>query len=219
MSAENREKLIIPDAQEFAEILQQGTEAMGISCGSSVLNQLIRFQQLLLKWNKTYNLTSVRDPLQVLGLHLLDSLSVSSYLFGESVLDVGTGGGLPGIPLAMIHPQKSFVLLDSNAKKIRFLRQVILELKLENVKVVQERVECYQVEGSFDTIVTRAFADITKIISCTHHLLGAKGCILAMKGKRGDNDRQQDDYSTQVIPLSIPGIDAQRHLVILNRRD
>ena len=146
-------------------------------------SQLVQLVELLHKWNKAYNLTSVRDPDAMLVKHILDSLVVSPHLHGERFIDVGTGPGLPGLPLAIINPDKQFVLLDSLGKRINFIRQVIQELGLTNVTPVKSRVEEYQPEVGFDGVLSRAFASLEDMLSWCHHLPSEQGCFLALKGQ------------------------------------
>jgi len=138
---------------------------------------------LLNKWNRAYNLTAVRDPLAMIERHLIDSLALLPYLRGRRILDLGTGAGLPGIPLAICSPRRRFVLLDANNKKIRFVRQVVLELALENVQAVHQRVEAYQPPRPFDLILSRAFAPMGRMLQLADHLLGEGTTLLAMKGR------------------------------------
>ena len=145
--------------------------------------QLIAFVGLLHKWNKAYNLTSVREPEQMLIRHIMDSLVVSPHLDGERFIDVGTGPGLPGIPLAILNPDKQFVLLDSLGKRIRFQKQVQIELKLNNITSVESRVEAYQPEQGFDGVLSRAFASIADMLQWCHHLPAPYGKFYALKGQ------------------------------------
>ncbi|GMR07875.1 MAG: 16S rRNA (guanine(527)-N(7))-methyltransferase RsmG [Gammaproteobacteria bacterium] len=177
---------------------------------------LVQFVLLLEKWNKTYNLTAVREPLQMVSRHLLDSLVVLPYLQGERIIDVGCGAGLPGIPLALASPDRQFVLLDSNSKKTRFVLQAVAELGLANVAVVQCRIEAYSPDKAFDTVIARAFSSPGDLIPLTQHLLAAGGNILAMQGKLTDEKKIQLPNSCEIkeiVELSVPGLDAERHLL------
>lgn len=177
---------------------------------------LIKFVELLDKWNKTYNLTAVRKPAQMVTRHLLDSLSICPYLRGKRVLDVGTGAGLPGIPLAIVFPERQFTLLDSNNKKTRFVTQAVSELELSNVDVVQSRVENFQSTELFDTIITRAYSTIGDMVKQTSHLLANNGVFLAMKGANpvAEIDELTSNYIVKESHvINVPGLDEERHLL------
>jgi len=178
---------------------------------------LIAFVRLLEKWNRQYNLTAVRDPEQMIPRHLLDSLSVLPYLNGTRVLDIGTGAGLPGIPLALARPEIQFTLLDSNAKKLSFVRQALHELDIENVTVIQERVEKFHPEVKFDTLMARALASLSEIQALSAHLFAPGARLLAMKGvfPQAELAAMAGNYRIDIKTLAVPGLDAERHLVIL----
>ncbi len=197
--------------------LQQGLRDMGLDLPPPAVEKLLSFLQLLDKWNQAYNLTAVRDPEQMVSRHLLDSLSVLPYLQGPSVLDIGSGAGLPGIPLALARPDIEFTLLDSNAKKTRFITQALHELGLKNVAVAQERVEKFHPAEKFDTLIARAFASIPDMLAASRHLCAPHGRILIMKGVFPQEELAAvtDGYRSEVKALTIPGLDAARHLVIL----
>ncbi|EGR4117989.1 16S rRNA (guanine(527)-N(7))-methyltransferase RsmG [Vibrio cholerae] len=184
--------------------------------------QLVGYVQLLDKWNKAYNLTSVRDPMEMLVKHILDSLVVSPHLVGERFIDVGTGPGLPGIPLAIMHPDKEFVLLDSLGKRIRFLKQVIHNLKINNVLPVQSRVEEFDPESGFDGVLSRAFASMTDMVNWCQHLPKPNaGVFLALKGVRPDDEitlLPEWCSVTDIKALQVPELEGERHLVILSRK-
>lgn len=184
--------------------------------------QLVGYVQLLDKWNKAYNLTSVRDPMEMLVKHILDSLVVSPHLVGERFIDVGTGPGLPGIPLAIMHPDKEFVLLDSLGKRIRFLKQVIHDLKINNVLPVQSRVEEFDPESGFDGVLSRAFASMTDMVNWCQHLPKPNGGVfLALKGVRPDDEitlLPEWCSVTDIKALQVPELEGERHLVILSRK-
>ncbi|EOW9129141.1 16S rRNA (guanine(527)-N(7))-methyltransferase RsmG [Vibrio cholerae] len=184
--------------------------------------QLVGYVQMLDKWNKAYNLTSVRDPMEMLVKHILDSLVVSPHLVGERFIDVGTGPGLPGIPLAIMHPDKEFVLLDSLGKRIRFLKQVIHELKINNVLPVQSRVEEFDPESGFDGVLSRAFASMTDMVNWCQHLPKPNGAVfLALKGVRPDDEitlLPEWCSVTDIKALQVPELEGERHLVILSRK-
>lgn len=197
--------------------LQQGLREMGLELPPAAVEKLLNFLQLLEKWNQAYNLTAVRDPEQMVPRHLLDSLSVLPYLQGPRVLDIGTGAGLPGIPLALARPDLEFTLLDSNAKKTRFATQALHELGLKNVAVVQERVEKFHPAEKFDTLIARAFASIPDMLAASRHLCAPNGRFLVMKGVFPQEELAAvtDGYRAEVKALAIPGLDAARHMVIL----
>ena len=181
-------------------------------------NQLIQLVQLLHKWNKAYNLTSVRDPQEMLVKHILDSLVVSPHLQGDLFIDVGTGPGLPGLPLAIINPSKQFVLLDSLGKRISFIRNAIRELELTNVTPVLSRVEEYQPEDKFDGVLSRAFASLKDMTDWCHHLPKENGYFYALKGiyQEDEINKLNEKYTIQeVIELHVPELIGERHLIVL----
>jgi 16S rRNA (guanine527-N7)-methyltransferase len=183
--------------------------------------RLLVFVRLLAKWNAAYNLTAVRDPAEMVTRHLLDSLVLLPYLQGAHVLDIGTGPGLPGIPLAVARPDCSFTLLDANAKKTRFVTQAVGELGLKNVDVVQARVENYRPAQKFDTLVARAFSSIADMLEKTRHLCAPHGRFLAMKGVYPVEELAAipADYAvSEVAALQVPGLKAARHLAIITLR-
>ncbi|WP_162045246.1 16S rRNA (guanine(527)-N(7))-methyltransferase RsmG [Vibrio taketomensis] len=185
--------------------------------------QLVGYVELLNKWNKAYNLTSVRDPQEMLVKHILDSIIVSTHLQGERFIDVGTGPGLPGIPLAIMNPEREFHLLDSLGKRIRFIKQVVHELKIENVTPIQSRVEEYQLEDKFDGVLSRAFASMVDMVEWCHHLPKADtGRFLALKGQLSQDEiAELPEWCcvTDIKPLKVPQLEGERHLVILSRKE
>jgi len=199
--------------------LIRGVDALELSIDENKINQLMTYLELFHKWNKTYNLSAVRDPSEMVHRHLLDSLSVVKHIEGERFIDVGTGGGLPGIPLAIMFPEKQFTLLDSAGKKIRFLFQVKTSLGLENVSVENCRVESYQPEAKFSAVISRAFASIKDMIEGCQHLLEPNGCFLAMKGQYPSAELSELEKHYKVVgsfELTVPGSDGERHLIVLN---
>lgn len=218
-----------PDAAQSAESslarqLAAGINQLNLDCSLEVQAQLLDYVRLLHKWNRVYNLTAVRDPEQMVTRHLLDSLSVWPYLQGRRILDVGTGAGLPGIPLALMsaekEPGREFVLLDSNSKKTRFMQQSVAELGLKNVQVVHARTESYRPEQAFDCVLSRAFASVKDMLAGAGHHCVKGGWILAMKGT--DPAAELADLDPvfgleQVYRLHVPGLDEDRHLVCLRR--
>jgi 16S rRNA (guanine527-N7)-methyltransferase len=199
------------------DILIAGLDALNLVLSEAQIEKLLSFVRLIEKWNKAYNLTAIRNQHDMVRLHLLDSLAMMPFINGERVIDVGTGAGLPGIPLAICLPDVQFTLLDSNAKKTRFVQQAILELTLKNAVVYHNRVENFQPEPAFNTVITRAFASLADIIKLTTHLLVTNGVLLAMKGQNMDAELAQiaDNCSvkTTVIAVNVPNIDATRCLV------
>jgi 16S rRNA (guanine527-N7)-methyltransferase len=200
-------------------LLARGLAAMSLKLSSPMQSTLLDFLQLLEKWNHSYNLTAIRDPQEMVPRHLLDSLSILPFLKGPRILDVGTGAGLPGIPLAVARSDLQFTLLDSNIKKSTFVRQAVHELGLKNVEVSQTRVEKFG-GAVFDTVVSRAFASLPDFLSLAGALCAPDGRILAMKGVFPHDELAQvgDNYRSEVKALTVPGSDAQRHLVLLERR-
>ncbi|RUO69671.1 16S rRNA (guanine(527)-N(7))-methyltransferase RsmG [Idiomarina ramblicola] len=203
--------------EQLKELLQQAQ----INLSESQIEQQLALVGLLDKWNKAYNLTSVRNPKDMLTRHIMDSLAIRDYLHGQRFIDVGTGPGLPGLPLAIAEPDKEFVLLDSLGKRIRFIRQVCHELKLTNVTPVQARVEDYQDQQKFDGVISRAFASLNDMLSWCEHLPGENGRFYALKGLYPQDELEQlpQQYKIESIEqIKVPGIDASRHIVIISKR-
>ncbi|MCB1920498.1 MAG: 16S rRNA (guanine(527)-N(7))-methyltransferase RsmG [Candidatus Competibacteraceae bacterium] len=195
-----------------------GSKRLGIPLSDGAVEQLATYLALLERWNRAYNLTAVRDPEAMVVRHILDSLSIWSWIEGPRVLDVGSGAGLPGIPLAITHPECRFCLLDSNGKRTRFLIQASAELRLANIDVVRSRVEDYQPATLFNTVVSRAFSTLADLLADAGQLCAPEGRLLAMKGVFPDEElvRLPPDYRLSgVYPLHIPGLNAERHLVHL----
>lgn len=219
-SKTSREKLL--------RILVDGCASLEVSISTEIQNRLIDYVLLLERWNQAFNLTAVRDPLNMMSRHVLDSLSILPWIHGARCIDVGTGPGLPGLVLAIAEPgQRHWTLLDSNGKKVRFLRQAVMELGLENIEIIQERVEKFQPPEKFDTLTSRAFAELGDMARLSHHLLADKGGrMLAMKGAFREIEREiadlAGDYAVEVISLPVAGqpdtVQAERHLVILEPR-
>ncbi len=210
----------LPDLDaELDTLLSRGTAALGLAVSSGQQAQLLAYLALLCKWNQAYNLTAVRDPAAMVTRHLLDSLAVAPWLRGFCCIDVGTGAGLPGVPLAIMFPEREFHLLDSNGKKTRFLFQVKTGLALPNITIHQARVEAFRPPRLFDAVLSRAFASLADMVAASRHLLQPQGVLLAMKGACPDDEIEAlaGDYRLQgVHPLSVPGLDEQRHLVELS---
>ena len=206
-----------PEVQ-LQQILHDSLQLMQLSVGSVQQGALLEYLQLLGRWNQAYNLSAVREPRQMLDRHLLDSLSVMPFIDTNRIIDVGSGGGLPGIPLAIVYPHKQFTLLDSNGKKTRFLFQVKTQLQLDNVEVVQSRVEQFQPDPLFDAVISRAFASLEDMTGCCRHLLRPGGRFYAMKGQFPEDElsKLQKHYKVAAIhPLEIPREIGQRHLLVL----
>ncbi|WP_286932653.1 16S rRNA (guanine(527)-N(7))-methyltransferase RsmG [Leclercia sp. UBA5958] len=190
----------------------------GISLTDHQKNQLVAYVDMLNKWNKAYNLTSVRDPNEMLVRHILDSIVVAPHLEGARFIDVGTGPGLPGIPLSIVRPECQFTLLDSLGKRVRFLKQVQHELKLENITLVQSRVEEFPAEPPFDGVISRAFASLNDMVSWCHHLPGEQGRFYALKGVMPEEEIAllPSKYAVEKsVKLKVPQLTGERHLVII----
>ena len=201
------------------EQLATGLQALGVSVDIGQQKKLLDFAELLARWGKVHNLTAIHRPQQVVTKHLLDALSVVSSLSGQTVLDVGTGAGLPGLPLAIVEPQRRFTLLDARQKRIAFVRHAAQTLTLTNVEVVESRVEDYQSPIKFDTLVARAVTDLASLVEMSHRHCHAGSRILAMKGRQAgkelallDSDRAQ---VLQILQLTVPGLAEQRQLIVL----
>ncbi len=197
------------------QLVQYLTQA-NIEIPEQQQQQLIGLVAMLNKWNKAYNLTSVRDPMQMLVRHIMDSIVVSKHLIGQRFIDVGTGPGLPGLPLAIINPDKEFVLLDSLGKRIRFQKQVQFELGIHNVTSVESRVEAYQDEHGFDGVLSRAFASVQDMLNWCHHLPKSNGVFYALKGQLVGDEMAlipEGFELIKTIELDVPALDEQRHLL------
>ncbi len=199
--------------------LSNGVQELGLNLPAPVTDRLLAYIALLHQWNRRINLTAVRTPLAMVARHILDSLAVSPFINGQRCLDVGSGAGLPGMILAISHPEQHWYLLDGNGKKIRFLTQAVIELQLDNVEVIESRLAAYLPSQEFSTIVCRAYAPLADYVTSVSHLMAANPRILAMKGALPDEEIQalraiHLDYHIQ--PLTIPGMDAARNLVMID---
>jgi len=204
--------------QDLQTRLERGIATLGLQLPAGAVERLLDYQALLVRWNATYNLTAIRDPAEMISRHLLDSLAILPYVKGETLADLGTGPGLPGIPLAIAAPGRQILLVDSNGKKVRFLREAIRSLKLEGVRAVQSRVE--EVEGQFDCITARAFASLADMLQWGGHLLTKDGIWLAMKGKHPEDELAGVPAGFEVRTihtLDVPDVGGERHLVVLGR--
>jgi 16S rRNA (guanine527-N7)-methyltransferase len=198
--------------------LRRGLLALGVVSSDEQIARLERYLALLEKWNRVYNLTAIREPERMVTHHLLDSLAILSHVHGPRVLDVGSGAGLPGIPLAIASPALAVTLLDSSDKKTAFLRQAVADLGLANATVVTARVESWETDARFDTIVSRAFADLGEFVSAAARLLAPGGTIAAMKGVQPHEEIERLPTGVrvrQVLKLEVPLLDAERHLVLV----
>ncbi len=207
----------------YRQQLLAGIEQLSLSITDEGVDKLLGYHQLLVKWNKAYNLTAVRNPSEMIARHLLDSLSIASYLEGKRFIDVGAGAGLPGIVLAIVLADKTFDALDSNGKKTRFLFQVKTELGLENVKVHHSRVEDYQPEQLYDGILSRAFATLADMVTGSEQLLMPSGYFYAMKGVYPEEELKQlsrlpKNYTvSECHTLTVPGSEGERHLLLIGK--
>ena len=202
--------------------LRMRAAAMGVALSVEMADQLLAYQALMIKWNRTYNLTAIRDPEEMLVHHLLDSLVVAPLLpHGSMTLaDVGSGGGLPGIPLAIARPEIQVTLIETSSKKSAFQQQVKIELGLSNVSIYSGRVEDYKPKSSFDIVISRAFAEIRDFVNWSGDLAKPEGRLYAMKGQYPEAEIAALPAGWQVLssqPLRVAGLDAQRHLLILGR--
>ncbi len=192
---------------------------LGVSLDSTAAKRLLQLLDELERWNRSFNLTAITQRAQMLTHHLLDSLSIAALLQGERISDIGTGAGFPGLPLAIIQPERQFTLLDSNGKKIRFVNHAARTLGLVNVVAVHARAEQWQDErGAFDTVVTRAFAPLPELVTMVRGLCGADTRVLAMKGRRSEQERaglSPEWVIEQDVELTVPGLDEERHALIL----
>ena len=206
-------------------LLASGIAEMRLDVSIDAQQKLLTYLNLLQKWNKVYNLTAIRDPLEMVTLHLLDSLSVLPYINANNLLDVGSGGGLPGIVLAICKPTLQVTTIDTVQKKAIFMRQVKGELGLSNLTVVHARVESYKPMQKFDAIISRAFSEIALFIKLTQHLLAENGQWLAMKGQVPHEELEDLEIKLNkvikiknIIPLKVAGLEAERHLLILEQQ-
>lgn len=206
----------------FYQSLKRGVAKLQLDLSESVIEQLLKYQDALILWNKAYNLTAIRDPEEMLVKHLLDSLSIIPHLPAGRLLDIGTGGGMPGIMIALCQPERECVLLDSNGKKIRFLKQFIADLRLPNVRAVQSRVEDQDninTLGEFDVITSRAFASLLDFVALSQPYMHPQTTIAAMKGVVPVEELQQlSAYQQQIIALKVPDLNEHRHLIRLNAK-
>jgi 16S rRNA (guanine527-N7)-methyltransferase len=198
--------------------LGRGLAVLDLSVAAEVERKLLDYVALVAKWNRVYNLTAVRGPERMLTHHVLDSLAVVPYVGGKSIVDVGSGAGLPGIPLALALPHLEVTLVESSAKKSAFLKQAVIELDLRNVAVENIRAEAWRPDRLFDVVISRAFSDLAEFLSIARHLCAANGVLAAMKGVYPHEELHQipDAYRVHEIKaLRVPGLMAERHLVVV----
>lgn len=198
--------------------LERGIATLGTSLPDGAVERLLDYRELLERWNSAYNLTAIRDDREMVARHLLDSLAILPYVHGRSLADLGTGPGLPGIPLAIAEPAREVLMVDSNGKKVRFLREAIRSLKLGNARALQSRVE--EVEGTFECVTARAFASLADMLGWGGHLLAPNGVWLAMKGRHPaeELDGVPEGFRVEAIhALTVPGVEGERHLVVIRR--
>jgi 16S rRNA (guanine527-N7)-methyltransferase len=210
----------VPNRTELGAQIHKGLVQLGLDSAAAIENNLLIYIDILQKWNRIYNLTAIRDPEKMISAHLFDSLAVVRHLPGNRLLDVGSGAGLPGVPVAIAKPECEVTLLDSNHKKAAFLRQAAAELRLNNAKVVCERVETWQPARKFDCIVSRAFSELAEFVALAKHLLAPGGVFAAMKGVSPDEEIEglpRDFRVRQLLRLAVPGLAAERHLVLIER--
>ncbi len=199
-----------------AQQLATGLDELGLEIVAEIQAGLLHYVELISKWNRVYNLTAIRDLPTMVSAHLLDSLAIAPHLSGNAVLDVGSGAGLPGLPLAMIWPRSRITLLDSNQKKTTFLRQVCIELGLRNVEVVCARAESWQPRLKYDLVVSRAFAELAEFIRVAAAHCNPTGLLAAMKGVLPVGELKAiTPTAPKVIQLHVPGLNAERHLVLI----
>ena len=202
--------------EQLAAQLHRGWEALGLNRDPEQEQQLLDYLALLVKWNRAYNLTAIRDPAQMVTRHLLDSLAIAPFVKGQRLVDVGTGAGLPGVPLTILDPGREIDLLDSNGKKTRFLFQVKTALRLDSMRVHHQRVESFKPPQAYDAVLSRAFASLQDMVSGCRQLLAPGGRFFAMKGAYPEEELAAVDAHCKLVAvheIAVPGLDEQRHLV------
>lgn len=216
-----------PKVSNLPEFLANGLKEMNLTLSALQQQQLLHYVDLIIKWNRAYNLTSVREPQDILIRHIFDSLSAAPYVEGKRVVDVGSGAGLPGVPLALMFPDRQFTLIDSNGKKARFLFHVVHSLRLNNLQVINERVEGFQKNHvadkqhpflKFDTVISRAYTSIREMLFATEHLCAADGVFIAMKGVYPLTEIHELPEGFTVVnayPVTVPHLEAERHILTM----
>lgn len=200
--------------------LEEGSQALGRPLDAEVRLRLMTYLEIMGRWNRVFNLTAIRDPEEMVTRHVLDSLAVFPYLPAGTVLDVGSGAGLPGIPLALVEPERGVTLLDRSHKRVDFLTEVAAQLGLPNVELVCQRVEDHKPSAPYDVVIARAFASLYDIVMATDHLLAPQGVVVAMKGAFPSEELATivPPYRVEAVhALFVPGLSAKRHLVVLAR--
>ncbi|MBL4630564.1 MAG: 16S rRNA (guanine(527)-N(7))-methyltransferase RsmG [Paraglaciecola sp.] len=206
---------------ELLTVLQDSLKNSQLVVTEKQQLKLIHFVMMMNKWNKTYNLTSVRDPHQMVIKHIVDSIVVAPFLDKTRYIDVGTGAGLPGIPLAIMCPDKQFILLDSLGKRVRFMKQVAYELKIDNIQPVQSRVEDFVATEEIDGVLSRAFASLKDMLHWCQHLVDSHGVFLALKGQLSTNELDELPLGfilQETIKLDVPGLEGERHIVKIKKQ-
>ncbi|MDP7577248.1 MAG: 16S rRNA (guanine(527)-N(7))-methyltransferase RsmG [Pseudomonadales bacterium] len=199
--------------------IQEGLDLLGLKASAGLVSRLEELVEELIKWNRIYNLTSITQPGKIVSHHILDSLAVQPYIHTDSIIDVGSGAGFPGLPLALYSPDQRFTLLDSSGKKIRFLQQMKISLELDNCQIVHERAEDHA--SKYDQIACRAFSSLAEITKKTAHLLSHHGEILALKGRLDSDEASANLDPFKILDihkLEVPFVDAERHLVVMKRQ-
>lgn len=217
-AAAARYTVALPAVSDIESLLREGLTALGVSVTPALTGRFVTYLELLARWNRAYNLTSITDAEGMVVRHVLDSVTARPWLAGTAVLDAGSGAGLPGIPLALLEPDRRFTLADASGKKVRFLRQVVMELGLDHVTPVQVRLEAWQGEAPYDTVISRALASLGEFVTTCGHLAGDTGRLIAMKGRRPDAELaalRAPWRVTAVEPVVVPGLDAERHIVVM----
>ena len=205
--------------KQLEQQLCQGLSALALELSTDVQQQLLLFLQLLTKWNKVYNLTAIRDPAEMVTKHLLDSLAILPYIQGREIIDIGTGPGLPGIPLSIVRLNAHFTLLDSNSKKTRFVTQAVMELGIGNVTVVQSRAEAFKPTQPYDVVIARAFAGIKELLQRVQYVCAPGTRVIAMKGQYPEGEMEgwpAGFVCDAVEKVNIPGLQAERHVVLIH---
>jgi len=208
------------DTAKLNDILMQGSDALSLAVSAQQAEKLIGYVERIDKWNKAYNLTSVRDPEQMMVKHILDSIAVAPFIEGKRIIDVGTGPGLPGIPLSVMLPESSFTLLDSLGKRVRFMKQCAFELDLKNVTPVHSRVEDHKPDHPYDIVLSRAFASLKDMLHWCEHLVDSSGVFVALKGQfpQSEIDEVSDHFRIESVKaLSVPDLEGERHLVNIRK--